>query len=445
MGNICDMSQVMCLILAGGVGKRLRPLTDHRAKPSVPFGGKYRIIDFSLCNAIESKIQYTAVLTQYKSDDINEHISDLDLRASAFKMYVDFKPAQQLTGGEWFQGTADAVYQNHRMMSQKTEFDTVVILAGDHICKFDIRKLYLFHKEKGSEFTVCGLEMSSSEAAKNFGVMEVNQHSRVVGFEEKPDNPKEILGKEGTSCISAGIYMFDKQFLLKLLGEDHTDTNSSHDFGKDIIPKAIKDHVVHYFNMKDSVAPGEDSFYWRDVGRIGQYHAAQMDLVRPQPQINLYNELWNLRTIPDTRASWKGISPDQGAYIQEFILGDDTDVFFEEKRSKEEFFNFLKEKMCFPNCTAAGGTVFDSPRCLDMVVAGRNVRTEWGASLHKTVLFGGVFVGPRADIQNSILDDNVYIPANTVIGYDVKEDEDRGIHVDEESGIRVVTDTAVFG
>ncbi len=443
MGNICDMSRVMCIILAGGRGNRLRWLTDHRAKPSIPFGGKYRIIDFPLCNAIESEIRYTAVLTQYKSDDLNDHIRDLDLTSSVYHRCVDFKPAQQLTGGEWFQGTADAVFQNHRMISRKVNFDTVVILAGDHICKFDIRKLYLFHKKKESDFTVCGLEMLSLEAAKNFGVVEVDEHSRIIGFEEKPDNPKETSEKEGYTITSTGIYMFDKQFLLKLLGEDHMDPKSSHDFGNDIIPKAINDHVVYLFNMKDSIAPGENGIYWRDVGRIGQYHEAQMDLVRPEPKINLYNERWYLRTIHDIRAPWKSVFPDPVSCIEEFIFND-ADDFFDEKRSKEEFVLFLKKKIYFPNVISAGGTVFDSPMCMDMVVSGRDVRTEHGASIHRTVLFDGVHIGSMCNIQNSILDDNVSIPENTIIGYDVEKDKDRRIHIDEESGIRVVTEEAYF-
>ena len=444
MEHICDMSRVMCIILAGGRGSRLKWLTDHRAKPAIPFGGKYRIIDFPLCNAIESGIRYTAILTQYKSDQLNDHIRMLDLTSSVYGRYVDSIPAQQRTGEDWFRGTADAVYQNHRMLSQKTDFDTVVILAGDHICKFDIRKLYLFHKEKGSGFTVCGLEMPSSEASGNFGVMEVDEYSKIIGFEEKPEVAKEIPGKEGFSCVSTGIYMIDKQLLMKLLAEDHVDSKSSHDFGNDIIPKAIEEYVVHFFNMENSVAPGENSVYWRDVGRIGQYHEAQMDLVQPEPQINLYNERWHLRTIHDIRAPWKSIFPDANAYMHEFVLNEEADIFFAGKRGKEEIISFLKERMYFPNVTAAGGTVFDSPRCLDMVVAGRDVRTEWGASLHKTVLFDGVKIGPRSVIQNSILDNGVVIPPNTIIGYDVDDDEARGIHIDEDSGIRVVTDDACF-
>ncbi len=401
--------KMMAVVLAGGVGSRLNVLTEYaaRPKPAVPFGGKYRIIDFSISSIINSGILHTLVLTQYYGNVIKQHIQNFGFSAPMYGAYVETLGPEQHEGHGWYTGTANAVYQNKRYLENDSA-DVVAILAADHIFKIDLQEMYRQHKKSGSDFTIAGFTVDASEASR-FGVMEVDESGKVIGFKEKPSNPAQIPGDLGKSLISMGVYLVDKTYLLDVLERDHWDDESDHDFGKNIIPALISEKAnIHCWQFANSRVPGEDAdapAYWRDVGTHDAYMEAQMDLVSPSPQLNLYNSDWLLRTAPDFLPPAKIVSPRDAEWAHEEWM----------------------QSCGFPNYILSGGCIIDSPRRLDLVIAGRRVRAAYGIDMKEVVCFDDVKIGHRSQIRRTIIERGVIVPDNVRIGYDLEEDLKNGV------------------
>jgi glucose-1-phosphate adenylyltransferase len=396
------------VVLAGGKGTRLEPLTLDRAKPAVPFGGYYRIADFVLSNAINSGLRRLLVLTQYKALSLDRHIN-LGWRqyfAAEMGEFLDVVPPQQRIDEHWYQGTADAVYQNIFVI-EKDRPEYVLILAGDHIYKMNYLSMIEFHKEMEADLTVGALTVDR-EAAKQFGVIQVNDQNQFVGFQEKPSDPQTIPGDDASSFVSMGIYVFTTRFLFEQLCRDATEPGSSHDFGKDIIPSIIDDHRVFAFPFHDENR--KTQAYWRDVGTIDAYYDANMDLIEVDPELNLYDRDWPIRTLQPNLPPPK------------FVFGSDGDP-----------------KRC--------GTAIDSIVCPGTIVSGGrvqrsvispNVRVNSYASVEESILFEGVDVGRHAKIRRAIVDKGVSIPPNMEIGYDIELDRRRGFTI-SPNGIVVIS------
>lgn len=288
------MKNVLAVVLAGGKGSRLEPLTRDRAKPAVPFGGCYRIIDFTLSNCLNSGIRKILVLTQYKAMSLDRHIT-LGWRSFLCRElgeFIDVVPPQQRIDEKWYQGTADAVYQNIYTL-EKERPEHVVILAGDHIYKMDYGQLVASHEANNADLTIAALPVSKEEA-REFGVMQVDSTNRIIGFEEKPKNPKPIPGEPDRCLASMGIYVFNSHFLFDELCKDATLPESAHDFGRNIIPSIINSRRVFAFPFKDENRKADA--YWRDVGTIDAYFQANLELTNVDPQLNLYDDHWPVRT-----------------------------------------------------------------------------------------------------------------------------------------------------
>ncbi|MDO4583312.1 MAG: glucose-1-phosphate adenylyltransferase [Planctomycetia bacterium] len=397
--------EVMAVILAGGKGSRLEPLTRDRAKPAVPFGGAYRIIDFTLSNTLNSGIRKTLMLTQYKTMSLDRHIN-LGWQ-HYFKRelgeFIDIVPPQQRIDENWYQGTADAVYQNiYTIEREKPKY--VVILAGDHIYKMDYAQLVLTHIENRADLTISTLKVPTSTAARRFGVLEVNEFNRVIGFAEKPVIPKELPYQRDYCLASMGIYVFNAHFLYEKLCQDAMDESSRHDFGGDIIPSMIDDHCVyaHPFNDENHKI---DS-YWRDVGTLDAYFDANMDLVDVEPQLNLYDENWPIWTFRPN------CPPPKFVFAQEERCGCATDSI-----------------VC-PGSIVSGATVQRS-------ILGPRTRLNSYAKVEESILFSDVEIGRRAKIRHAIIDSGVRIEPGMEIGYDADLDRARGFYV-TENGITIV-------
>ena len=427
---------LLAIILAGGRGTRLRVLTEGRCKPEVPVG-KNRFIDFALASVVNSKIiDHTMILTQYMQQGLINHLGRFQLNAPLWGKSVDIVPAQQRLGDEtWYLGSANAVYQNHESI-RRDSADTVVILAADHLFKIDIRPFLVYHNEKKAAFTVCGMVMPADEAAQNFGVMELDASGRILGFEEKPSSPKTLPGREGMCFASMGIYIVDKEFLLKILEEDHSHPGSEHDFGKDIVPRLCRMKAAIFgYDYNENFIPGEVRLeggvetpvhYWRDVGKIDAYWKAVMDLVEIDPLLNVYNTMWPVPTAWDMLPQAKFIFPDRKRYLKEFdVEGECT---------------FL------PDILAGGGCIFDSPKRFYKVVFGRSVRTAYGAELTHSIVFDDARIDARAQLAYTIVEEGVIVPEGVRVGFDLAEDEANGVYIDEDHNpkslhppIRVIT------
>lgn len=434
---------VLAIVLAGGRGSRLGELTKRRCKPELPFA-KNRLIDFALANIINSQvINHTMVLTQYEQQGLIAHLDAFNLNSSVWDKSVSVYPAQQRHGDDnWYGGTANAVFQNADFIAGD-DADTVVILAADHIYKLDIRQMITFHQDQKSDFTVCGYSMPTREAAGNFGVMELDEEDRIVGFAEKPKVPKTIPGRGDICFASMGIYMIKKSFLLKVLETDHADTDSKHDFGQNIIPRIIAEKgAIFGYDYLDNIIPGEVQIvdgkevpvqYWRDVGRIGPYWEALMDLVAVVPQLNLYNPAWPVPTAWDRLPPAKFITPDQSRYFAEFSSCNSAEWYS-------------------ADYITAGGCIFDSPRRLFRSVIGRSVRTQYGVVVEYSVVFDGAVLSNHASLTHTIVEEGVVVPAGVRVGYDLDEDIRNGVFIDEQHDpqalhppIRVVTRDTHWG
>ncbi len=404
------MKDVLAVILAGGKGSRLEPLTRDRAKPAVPFGGHYRIIDFALSNCLNSGIRQLLVLTQYKAISLDRHINLgwRDYFCRELGEFIDVVPPQQRIDEQWYQGTADAVYQNIYTM-EKERPKHVVILAGDHIYKMDYSKMIEYHESQNADLTIGALQVSRKEA-KEFGVMQVDDSQRIIGFDEKPAEPKTVPGSEDECLASMGIYVFNAPFLFDELCKDATLPDSVHDFGKNIIPSIIGSRRVFAFPFRDENKKAQA--YWRDVGTIDAYYEANLELIGVDPQLNLYDEHWPVRTYQPNLPPAKTVFADEGEGDKGVRRGEALD------------------SLVSHGAILSGGQTSRS-------IIGPGSRINSFASVEDSILFSRVNVGRRCRIRRAIIDKGVHLPEGTEIGYDLEADRQRGFTV-TESGVVVI-------
>lgn len=401
------MNDTLAIILAGGRGSRLEPLTRDRAKPAVPFGGNYRIIDFTLSNCLNSGIRRMIVLTQYKAMSLDRHIN-LGWRhffCRELDEFIDVVPPQQRIDEQWYQGTADAVYQNIYTL-EKVRPKYVVILAGDHVYKMNYHSMVDFHKRAGADLTIGALRVPKA-AANQFGVMQINERERVIGFQEKPQQPRTIPGDDHHCLASMGIYVFNSKFLFEQLCRDATDRKSSHDFGKDIIPSIIDDHRVFAFPFLDENRKAEA--YWRDVGTLDAYYQANMDLIHVDPLLDFYDRSWPIRTFQPNSPPAK------------FVFASNT---------PEHEVGRACDSIACQGAIVSGGVVERS-------ILGPHVRVNNHAVVEDSILFEGVQVGAHAVIKRAIVDKGVTVPEGAQIGVDLEHDRERGFTV-SSGGIVVI-------
>jgi glucose-1-phosphate adenylyltransferase len=407
------MIDVLVMILAGGRGERLYPLTRDRAKPAVPFVGRYRIIDFVLSNFINSGFFRIKVLTQYRSNSLLIHLARGFNFGSLAEHYVDAIPAHQGVGElGWYLGTADAIFQNQSIIQDELPQD-VAIFGGDHIYKMDVGQMLDFHREHRSACTVAALPYERTEAAKQFGIIEVDANWRIVGFEEKPADPKPIPGDASKCLVSMGNYIFNGTVLSNVLADDHQNAGSSHDFGKDVIPAMIRDYPVYAYNFLDNVVPGEgerERGYWRDVGTLDAYFEATMDLRSVSPMLNLYNHAWPVRS------AMLQYPPVKFVFDQEGRCG--TAV----------------------NSIVANGAIISGGRVRDSVVF-NNVFVHSYCEVDQSILMQGGNIGRGVRLRRVICDKFVTIEDGTVIGENPATDAER-FHV-SPSGIIVIPKGAI--
>ncbi len=404
------MNDVLAVILAGGKGSRLEPLTRDRAKPAVPFGGAYRIIDFTLSNCINSGIRKILVLTQYKAMSLDRHVN-LGWRGFLCRElgeFVDMVPPQQRIDEHWYQGTADAVYQNIYTI-EKEQPRYVVILSGDHIYKMDYSKLLEAHIESGADATM-GVLREKRMNCTQFGVMQVDENYRILGFQEKPADPKSIPGDPEHALASMGVYVFTARFLFERLCLDATQRTSSHDFGHDMIPSIINTARVFAYPFMDENRKHEA--YWRDVGTVDAYYEANMDLVTVDPFLNLYDQRWPIRTY------MPNLPPPKFVFAEEGEGGRRGDAV---------------DSIVCVGSIVSGGRVVRS-------VLGAQVRINSYAQVADSILFDRVDVGRHAKIRRAIIDKDVHIPAGAEIGYDENLDRERGFTV-TDSGLTIIAKT----
>lgn len=399
------MNKVVTFILAGGKGERLFPLTKDRAKPAVPFGGIYRIIDITLSNCINSGIRRIHVLIQYKSISLQRHLRQgWNIFNSELGEYIDVIPAQQRVGSNWYQGTADAIYQNIYSIEQEKP-DQILILAGDHIYKMNYSAMLDFHRSSKADMTVAVVELGKDQS-QNFGVIEADENMQVLGFHEKPKDPETIPGKPDMIYASMGIYIFNRDTLEEELNHDAS-RSTTHDFGRDIIPQMIKKRKkVSSYNFKDENK--KEALYWRDIGTLDAYYEANMDLIQVTPIFNLYDQEWPIRTYQEQYPPGKTV-----------FAGDEN----------PERMGLVLDSLVSGGCIVSGGRVQRS-------ILSPNVRINSYSEVHDSILMEGVNVGRYAKIRHAIIDKDVIIPPGTVIGYNVKEDKKRFMISD--SGIVVV-------
>jgi glucose-1-phosphate adenylyltransferase len=398
------MKEVLAVVLAGGKGSRLGPLTRDRAKPAVPFGGVYRIIDFTLSNCLNSGIRRMLVLTQYKAMSLDRHIT-LGWRnylCRELGEFIDVVPPQQRIDEQWYQGTADAVYQNiYTLEKERPEY--VVILAGDHIYKMDYGKIVEFHQEKRADLTIAALRVPASES-RHFGIMQIDDSGRVIGFEEKPAIPKTIPGNPEYALASMGIYVFNAPFLFNELCKDATMSDSAHDFGRNIIPSIIRSRRVFAFPFLDENR--KQDAYWRDVGTIDAYYDANIELTAVEPLLNMYDDRWPIRTYQPN-------------------LPPPKFVFNSKERCGE-----AHDSIVCAGAVISGGHV-------TRTIVGSQARVNSYAQVEDSIIFSHVDIGRHAKIRRAIIDKGVHIPEGVRIGYDEEEDLARGFTV-SDNGIVVI-------
>jgi len=381
----------LALILAGGRGSRLKHLTMWRAKPAVPFGGKFRIIDFPLSNCLNSGIRSIGVLTQYKAHSLIQHIHrGWNFLRGEFGEFIELLPAQQRIETSWYEGTADAVYQNLDIIRlHDPEF--VLILAGDHIYKMDYGPMIAEHVKQGADMTVGCIEVDL-EKARAFGVMSVDERGQVVRFQEKPDQPEPVPGKPDTALASMGIYVFNTRFLFEQLIRDADDDTSTHDFGKDIIPRVIDTHRVVAYPFRDP-ATGRQA-YWRDVGTVDAFWQANLELIGVTPELNLYDAAWPIWTYQEQLPPAK------------FIFDDD------DRRG------MAVDSMVSGGCIISGAKVRHS-------LLFSNVKVHSRAVLEDAVVLPNVDIGHDCRIRRAVIDKGCHVPPGTVIGEDPVADAER--------------------
>src|ERR1700726_2308828 len=404
-----DMRDAIGVLLAGGQGERLWPLTRDRAKPAVPFGGLYRIIDITLSNCINSDLRRVFVLTQYKALSLNRHIRQGWSQLLGLGEFIEVLPPQMRVSTNWYLGTADAVYQNiYSIGSEHSRY--VIILSGDHIYKMNYQKMLQQHVDSGGDATVATFEITPQEAAGRFGVIETDANWRISGFEEKPASPKRSQLHPDMCNASMGVYIFNTQLLIPALLADAEDPNSKHDFGRDILPRIFSKYQVYAYNFIDENKVGTQ--YWRDVGTVDAYYAANMDLVSVSPVFNLYDKSWPLRT-------WQQQYPPVKT-----VFGD------------ADRMGVAVDSMVGAGSILSGGSVKRS-------VLGYDVRINSYSEIENSIIFNHVNVGRYSRIRNAIIDRHVVLPEHTEIGYDLAEDRKR-YQVTERGVITVVREESMI-
>jgi len=387
----------LTMIMAGGEGSRLKPLTSDRTKPAVPFGGNYRIIDFVLSNFVNSGFMKIFVLTQFKSHSLLQHMREgWRVSSGIVKQFIDPVPAQMRIGKKWYEGTADAIFQNMNLIDDEDP-DQVCIFGGDHIYRMDVRQMLRFHSKRQAVLTVAAIRVPIQDA-HHFGIIEVDEEWRMTGFVEKPENaPKTIPGNPDYVLASMGNYIFERGPLVDELKKDSKDKNSDHDFGKNILPKMFPEGNVFVYDFSQNFIPGleeEEKGYWKDVGTLDTYWEANMDLVGVHPHFNLYNKKWPVLTY---------IPPLPPAKF----------VHFSDLRTGHAI-----------NSMISSGAII-SGALVENSVVGYNVRIHSFAHVEHSVIMNNVSIGRGAKIRKTIIDKHVQIASEVQIGYDLEADKKR--------------------
>ncbi|MFL5319557.1 MAG: glucose-1-phosphate adenylyltransferase [Myxococcaceae bacterium] len=393
------MAKLLAMILAGGQGTRLDPLTRERAKPAVPFGGRYRFIDFCLSNFVNSGVYRIKVLTQYKSDSLNNHLSRAWRMTAFLGHYVETVPAQMRTGTDWYRGSADAIYQNLNIITDE-EPDYTFVFGADHIYRMDNRQMLNFHIEKKAACTVAAIPVPLEEG-REFGIIDVGPDGEMKNFLEKPKNPPPMPGNPKMCLASMGNYLFNTDALVQEVTRDAANEGSAHDFGKSIISEMYKRVPVYVYDFATNKIPGQgekELGYWRDVGNIDTYYQCNVELVEVDPIFNLYNDRWPIHTQNYTFPPAKFVFND----VANTRVGHATDSLISE------------------GCIISGGHVHRS-------VLSPKVRVNSYSSIEGSILFENVQIGRRCKIKNAIIDKNVEVPPGTTIGYDLEQDKQRFI------------------
>jgi glucose-1-phosphate adenylyltransferase len=397
------LDDALVIVLAGGAGERLHPLTQERAKPAVYFGGPYRIIDFVLSNCINSGLRRVFIATQYKSLSLNRHIRmGWNIVSEELGEFVEILPPQKRVGENWYLGTADAVYQNFYSISRENPRQ-VIVLAGDHVYKMDYAKMLRFHQDRGAAVTLATIETPVAEA-RRFGIVQVDEEDRVIGFQEKPGEPRPVPGSPHLALASMGIYVFEAGILTRALEADAA-RDSNHDFGKDIIPALISQVPIYSYRFYDENKKAAK--YWRDIGTLDAYFEASMDLVQVNPEFNMYDPEWPLRTYQPQAPPAKFVFAEQGRRCGQAL-----------------------DSIISPGCIVSGSRVSGSVLC-------PNVRVHSFCTIEQSILMPGVRIGRHARVRRAIVDRDVFIPRGAIIGYDPEEDRRR--HAVTEQGVVVVT------
>jgi glucose-1-phosphate adenylyltransferase len=393
----------LAVVMAGGRGQRLAELTSNRAKPATPFGGKYRIIDFTLSNCVNSGIRQVLVLTQYKAHALIQHLRrGWGFLRGELGEFVEIVPAQQQHGEWWYRGTADAVYQNFNIIEEHNP-EIVVVLAGDHVYKMDYGPMVAFHAQRQADVTV-GVVQVAVEEATEFGVMTVDEEHRVVRFNEKPANPEPMPGHDDIALVSMGIYVFDTEFLRQCLEADAGDPNSAHDFGRNIIPATIDDDRVYAYPFQN--VETEAQAYWRDVGTVDGYYEANLELIHVKPELNLYDATWPIWTYQEQVPSAKFVLDDEG------------------------------RRGYAVNSMVAGGAIVSGAEVIESLLF-NDVTVDERTRLYRSVVLPHVEIGKGCRISRTIIDENCVLPDDLTVGEDPAEDA-KWFHVTSK-GVTLIT------
>ncbi len=408
-----EMKRTLCMLMAGGKGERLYPLTKDWAKPSVRFGGVYRIIDFTLSNCLNSDIRKIYVLTQYRSVPLERHIRlGWDIFSHELGEFVECIPPQQRNVDRWYRGTADSIYQNVYVLQQERP-ERVLILSGDHVYKMNYHDMLATHLEKEAQLTVGGVEVDRAEASA-FGVIGCDNDYRITSWEEKPSDPPCIPGKPDKSFVSMGVYIFNTEVLVQEVIGDAKASESSHDFGRDIVPKMVEKNRVFVHKFEEPHKEGGS--YWRDVGTLDAYWESNLDLVFPVPQCNLYDQRWPIRTLQEQAQPAK--------FVEESADNN--------QQSRGQVTNSL---------IASGCLITDSQ--VEHSVLSYKVQIGPQSVITESVLLDGVSVGRSAQVRNAVICQDVRVPEGFRIGFDLEEDAKR--FTVSPGGIVVVREGAILG
>ncbi len=396
--------RILAMVLAGGKGERLYPLTQDRAKPSGPFGGIYRIIDFTLSNCLNSGVRRVNLLTQYKSLSLNRHVMQgWNIFNPHLDEFINLIPAQQRVGEDWYLGTADAIYQNIYVLQQNRP-DLILILSGDHIYKMNYMEMVAYHLEKGADLTAAVIEMDKN-LSRQFGVLQVSEDYRIIGFEEKPEVPNTIPGHPELILANMGVYVFNTEVLVRRVIEDAKDPASQHDFGKNVIPAMVNHDRVYAYSFRDENK--KQAKYWRDIGTLDAYYEASMDLVSVDPQFNLYDTQWPIR------AYYPPLPPAK-TVCEEYDAGR---------------VGMAYDSIVSSGCIISGGRVYRS-------IFSPSVRIHSYAEVRDSILMEGVEIGRRARVKRAIIDKGVRVPEGHQIGFHLGEDAKK--FTVTESGLVVI-------